>query len=86
MGADKGSPERLLAIATEKVQDGSLPRESSAKLLAGPGRDGRCSLCEDIIPATETEYEVTVHAGAVRTCFFHIRCYHAWTRACPEVS
>jgi len=86
MGRDAPAP-RLLARAVELVRSGTLPDGgASGTVLAGPGEDNRCSLCADPIKASDVEYEMTVPAqsGATQSFYFHIPCYHAWKRACPE--
>jgi hypothetical protein len=75
--------QQLLSLAVEQMRAGKLPREPSASLFAGPGRNSRCALCEDAITPTDVEYELdSTKPGSPQPLHFHRACYFAWLQAC----
>jgi hypothetical protein len=78
VGSDSAARDLVQAAAT-MVNTGALPREDTARILAGPGEGRRCALCAESIGTTEVEYEMG--ATDARTYRFHIPCYLAWKQA-----
>jgi hypothetical protein len=80
---DAPTPE-LVKAAAVLVNTGALPREDSARILAGPGEGRPCALCADAIEATDVEYELA--PGSASSYRFHIPCYFAWKRAAESAN
>jgi len=74
----------LVRIATALVNSGALPREDTARILAGPGEGRACALCADAIEPADVEYELA--PGSTRSFRFHIPCYFAWKRAAESAN
>jgi hypothetical protein len=52
-----------------------LPRDSPARMWAGPGTDQPCDGCDRAIGSNETEHEVEVSGRAIR---LHRECFLIW--------
>jgi len=73
----------ITSLAVSRLRAGTLPCDIPPRLLAGPGQNESCSLCEQPIVTGDVEYEVSaLHQGQPQSFYFHITCYHAWVRAC----
>ena len=78
VGRDAPTAE-LVRAAAALVNTGALPREDTARILAGPGEGRPCALCADAIEPADVEYELA--PGSTTNFRFHIPCYFAWKRA-----
>jgi hypothetical protein len=78
----------LIAIARTRLLQGNLPPNPPPQLLAGSGQGESCAVCDRQIQPEEVEYEITTPApsGATLWLYFHVACYHGWTRACAELA
>jgi hypothetical protein len=78
----------LIAIARTRLLQGKLPRNPVLDLLAGSGQGGSCAVCDRQIGPAEVEYEITTPApgGGTLRLYFHVACYHGWTRACSQLA
>ena len=77
--------QRLLSLAIARVRKQELPVHEPPEVLAGPGHEEMCSLCDEPISEAQIEYEVSAGEADVPArsiLYFHIRCYDAWVKAC----
>jgi hypothetical protein len=74
-------PRELASLAASHIGSGKLPRSGGSSVLAGPGRNERCDLCSDTIPASSIAYEVPPPNGRGASLSFHIPCHAAWQQA-----
>jgi hypothetical protein len=66
----------LHTLAKERIGTGELPREVERSILAGPGNESLCDLCNKPVDSPQIEYEVKDFRG--RSFRFHIRCHEIW--------
>jgi hypothetical protein len=80
------NPQALLELALRRIREGTLTCEHRPRLFAGQGRQGRCSLCDEVIGSEDIEYEVEAvsAATAAQQLRFHRPCYYAWRQACES--
>jgi hypothetical protein len=87
-GTDASSPPGwLMDAAMARIHEGFLPKEAQSRVLAGPGRGQRCSLCQHAIELGDVGYEVgTLQQGtSAGHLHFHVCCYRAWVKACGSM-
>jgi hypothetical protein len=65
----------LFARVRERLLDGTLWPLTPDYVIAGPGSNEPCAVCDEIIRSDESEYEVK---GPLMIVQVHIACYHAW--------
>ena len=73
-------PHWLMEAAITRIHEGALPREMLPRVLAGPGRQQVCSLCDHRIETGDVGYAVEPEPDA--PLHFHVSCYRAWAKAC----
>jgi len=83
VATDMGEDE-LRQAARERLNRGELPRLSPERIWINRGEGDNCSLCGEIIPPSEREYELQfeMQFGLGRrelvSFRFHTRCHAIW--------
>jgi hypothetical protein len=74
--------ERIRALARQVLQAGTLPRRDPDRTWGGRGAGLACIVCGELIPVTDTEYELQFSAGStpprLDRFHLHLRCFSAW--------
>jgi len=79
--ADSAAPPQwLLVSAVTRIYEGTLPCQMLPRVLAGPGREQKCSLCGHTIETGDVGY--TVEPERDHPLHFHLCCYRAWAKGC----
>ena len=80
-GASAPGPARIRSL----ISSGRLfPLSEGMRVLAGRGTAKPCVVCQEVITASEVEYEVR---PATRGSFFcHLPCFTAWKRESLDIS
>jgi hypothetical protein len=69
----------LKALAAHRIRQDLLPSQLPKCVWAGQGSGKPCSLCDQAIDKTETEYELDVPAGRANAVVrLHLRCHTLW--------
>lgn len=66
------------AIIRRRIASGELPREVETTILAGPGEQQPCALCQKPVEKDQIEYLVKEVGG--HSFRFHIHCHATWDR------
>ena len=67
----------LVETVHRKVLTGTLRPDEPLKLWAGPGVGGPCSVCDEPILRSQTEYELQYYDDRPPTRL-HVRCHSLW--------
>jgi hypothetical protein len=73
--------KQLRAVVRERVRSGQLPSVLAGKTFGGPGSNGVCDCCDQIIAHHEIEYEIelTLPFGSSSLSFIaHPQCHWIW--------
>jgi hypothetical protein len=65
-------------LIREKLQDGRLPRESTATTVGRPGDGRKCDACEEIITSASLMMEIYPLTDDGTSVRFHGDCYILW--------
>ena len=65
----------LFELVRDKLCNGELWSLTDGSVLAGPGADHPCHICDQPITAADTDYEATAPSAVVHV---HVPCYQAW--------
>jgi hypothetical protein len=86
-GTDTMSPPQwLMDAAISRIHDGRLPYELQSRVLAGPGRQQTCALCDHAIETGDMGYEISASSEPdAQRLHFHVACYRAWVKACSAL-
>jgi hypothetical protein len=79
----------LRKAALERIERGALPRQVPKMVWAGRGSGQPCSLCDQTIGHSETEYELAASGGASaheRIVRLHLQCHALWQLAVVALS
>lgn len=74
------SDDVLYKKAREALRTGRLPNRMPDRSWGGKGLGATCRICGATIDHDELEFELEFHneAAAIRRCYVHVRCFHAW--------
>jgi hypothetical protein len=78
--------ERLRPVARERIRQGLLPCDPTAKVWGGKGAGEPCSLCDQGIEPAQVEYEVEHQdaRGDMKIMRFHMTCERIWRLECTH--
>ena len=68
----------LLALAVVRIRQNVLPARPPKAVWAGQGSGQPCSLCDQSIAPTETEYELDAPERVNGIVRLHLRCHDLW--------
>ena len=68
--------------ARDAIRTGRLPTSRPSRVFGGPGSGQSCALCAEIVPRTETEFEIEFNRHGlppgIDRYHLHQRCFAAW--------
>src|SRR5262249_867388 len=70
-------PNSLAELIRNKIEAGTLPRDTPVRLRAGKGTGSPCAACGEPIPSSGPQYEPEYH-DARPALRFHGSCYSTW--------
>lgn len=77
----------LTTLAAQRIRQRLLPAEVPRTVWAGEGSGERCSLCDQTIDRTETEYELDAPVATANAVVrLHLRCHALWERELAQLS
>ena len=68
----------LKALAVARIRQNLLPAQRPKSVWAGHGSGQPCSLCDQTIAPTETEFELDAPERANSVVRLHLRCHDLW--------
>jgi hypothetical protein len=75
-------PEQLISLARQRIVDGTLSAEPSARTSGGLSRGGICSVCSAVITPNSLEIVAEFKEGS--PLLFHPSCFAAWWSAIDQ--